>query len=245
MEELLVRVELSTLRRYTTVLDTLGLDDGQHDVLALKQRLAKVSNVNTRRGQVIALRAMFPELRPYLKIEETVPRVYDLSLIPAEIPHDTKHTPMLLMKYAGLRLGEALAITHTDVRGNRLLVTKSLCQDTNSIKSVKTRADSVIIPTWLAEHLEGYEGVNMLPNSYFKWMKRHYNVNPHSLRHHYATTLIQSGVSPEMVRRQLRHAKLETTLKIYAQLSQNDIANEIERVFPDTLQNAPEATLTA
>ena len=48
-------------------------------------------------------------------------------------------------------------------------------------------------------------------------------VNPHMLRHWYATDMIKRGVNPEVVRRQMRHKNVSTTLKIYTQVRNEEI----------------------
>lgn len=241
--ELLKRVDDATHDHYLSYLARLGLTDGDYEIRDIRGRLQRIANTNSRRSICIAIRAMLPELKPYVRIENSVPRVYDLSLIPAEIPHDNRHVPMLLMRYAGLRVGEAVAITSDDCVGNVLRVTKSRTNK-GVVKRTKGNAGNVVIPEWLAQLLHNYEGTEVLPNSYFKWMKRNYGINPHALRHEYATRLIKSRINPEIVRRQLRHANLTTTLGIYAQVEASDIEAEIERVV-QCPQNAPEATLTA
>jgi integrase len=40
--------------------------------------------------------------------------------------------------------------------------------------------------------------------------------------------MIKRGISPEVVRRQMRHKKIETTMKVYAQVNSKDL----ERVGP-------------
>ena len=54
-------------------------------------------------------------------------------------------------------------------------------------------------------------------------------VNPHMLRHFYATEMIRRGVNPEIVRRQMRHKNVSTTLKIYTQVK----TEELEASLPE------------
>ena len=137
---------------------------------------------------------------------------------------------MRLMAFGGLRVGEAVAITHHDLVGNSLAVSKSR-NNWGVMKGTKGASGNVIIPRWLADSLQGYEGTDVLPRSYYRWLKRHTGMTPHALRHYYATVLIKSGASPEIVRRQLRHTNLATTLQIYAQVESSDIEATIEGVF--------------
>jgi integrase len=76
-------------------------------------------------------------------------------------------------------------------------------------------------------------------NSCFKlsrnkeWIKRTggKKINPHMLRHWYATDMIKRGVNPEIVRRQMRHKNVSVTLKIYTQVR----SEEIEASLPSRL----------
>jgi hypothetical protein len=43
------------------------------------------------------------------------------------------------------------------------------------------------------------------------------------LRHFYATEMIRRGVNPEIVRRQMRHKNVSTTLRIYTQVKSDEL----------------------
>jgi site-specific recombinase XerD len=49
------------------------------------------------------------------------------------------------------------------------------------------------------------------------------------LRHFYATEMIRRGVNPEIVRRQMRHKNVSTTLRIYTQVR----TEELEASLPN------------
>jgi site-specific recombinase XerD len=57
----------------------------------------------------------------------------------------------------------------------------------------------------------------------FREMTGGKTVNPHMLRHWYATDMIRRGVNPEVVRRQMRHKNVSVTLKIYTQVRSEEI----------------------
>lgn len=219
---------------YMSHLRRVGLEDGHdYEIYDVVQRIKAIPNVNSRRTVAIALRSMFPELKPYVKIEKSLPRHYDLSGYTEKLeacPDTPRYIPMRLMAYGGLRVGEAVAITHRDLVGQTLAVSKSR-NNWGVMKGTKGASGNVVIPRWLADSLAGYEGTLVLPRSYYRWLKRHTGMIPHALRHYYATELIRSGASPELVRRQLRHTNLATTLQVYAQVESSDIESTIERVF--------------
>jgi site-specific recombinase XerD len=64
-------------------------------------------------------------------------------------------------------------------------------------------------------------------------------VNPHMLRHWYATDMIRRGVNPEVVRRQMRHKNVSVTLKIYTQVR----SEEIEASLPNRLRSQSETPM--
>lgn len=219
---------------YMSHLRRVGLEDGHnYEIHEVVQRIKSIPNVNSRRTVAIALRTMFPEIKPYVKIEKSLPRVYDLTGIKETLegcPDTPRFIPMRLMAYGGLRVGEAVAITHHDLTGNTLAVSKSR-NNWGVLKATKGASGNVVIPSWLAQSMTGYKGTDIIPRSYYRWLKRHTGLIPHALRHWNATQLIKSGASPELVRRQLRHSNLATTLSVYAQVEASDIEQTIEGVF--------------
>ncbi len=49
------------------------------------------------------------------------------------------------------------------------------------------------------------------------------------LRHWFATDMIRRGINPEIVRRQMRHKNIETTMKIYVQVNDQDLEMAVPR----------------
>jgi len=147
--------------------------------------------------------------------------------------------------YGGLRVGEACAVTPEKLEGNYLDVNQAYSQDGLHLGSPKTYG-KILLPTWLADEVRA-----MTPEQYWKIGKPTKNVtnsciklsrskkwreiagsrtvNPHMLRHWYATDMIRRGVNPEVVRRQMRHKNVSVTLKIYTQVQ----SEEIEASLPD------------
>ena len=61
--------------------------------------------------------------------------------------------------------------------------------------------------------------------------------NPHMLRHWYATDMIRRGISPEVVRRQMRHANVNVTLQIYTQIQDEEIVQSLPSRPQSQLKN--------
>ena len=134
---------------------------------------------------------------------------------------------VLLMAYAGLRLGEACACDASWLKGNKLFVEATMEADVRKTRPPKTRG-VVVLPDWLVEKVKEANFTYPLPKSLYKWLKRR-EVSPHQLRHFYATLLFSKTNNLEFVRRQMRHGNIKTTLSYYLEVS----AEEEESVLGD------------
>jgi hypothetical protein len=110
----------------------------------------------------------------------------------------------------------------------------------------------VLIPEWLAEEIIGMKPEDYwhlgMPTQLVSWAcgnlskrRSRIHINPHMLRHWYATELIRLNTNPEVVRRQLRHKNIETTMKIYVQVNSKDLEKaviqrptESSKIFTDS-----------
>ena len=139
--------------------------------------------------------------------------------------------------YAGLRVGEACAVIPSQLDGNYLTVDRAFSQDGKHLGSPKTYG-KVLIPEWLAEEIIGMKPEDYwhlgMPTQLVSWAcgnlsrrRSRIHINPHMLRHWYATELIRLNTNPEVVRRQLRHKNIETTMKIYVQVNSKDLEKAV------------------
>lgn len=204
------------IRKYDVTSETTWAD--------VRPQVLQVRNNNTRRHHIIALRTILGS-KGAMKIPAHQPRIYRLPTEEEIIQGSTgpyQHY-ILAMAYAGLRIGEAVALERSDVKSNGssfwIEVTKSK-DHTGRIKQPKS-SGRVVINEWLYELLVDAEYSPILPNSLYKWMKRR-GLQPHGLRHWYATYLVRNVPNVEIARRQLRHANLQTTLQTYVQISAED-----------------------
>jgi site-specific recombinase XerD len=98
-----------------------------------------------------------------------------------------------------------------------------------------------LLPEWLADEVR-----SMTPDQYwnlgmttkmvsgFKKVQQLTGgkpINPHMLRHWYATDMVKRGISPEVVRRQMRHKKIETTMRVYVQVNSADLEESVPTRF--------------
>lgn len=147
-----------------------------------------------------------------------------------------KHRAVLALLYAsGLRIGELLKLKlqHIDIDRKQILVKQA--------KGRKDRyvgmADSFIplllnyLNTYKPERLfvEGVNGTSYSPSSIRAFLKDSCKragikkkVSPHSLRHAYATHMLENGIGLRYIQALLGHSRPETTM-LYTQVTQMDM----------------------
>jgi len=197
---------------------------------------------NVKKNVYICLRSVFRDLGIFkdLPILEGIPKTYELPT--QQELHDlidrSKYRRILyLCMYAGLRVGEACAVIPSQLDGNYLTVDRAFSQDGKHLGSPKTYG-KVLIPEWLAEEIIGMKQEDYwrlgMPTQLVSWAcgnlskrRSRIHINPHMLRHWYATELIRLNTNPEVVRRQLRHKNIETTMKIYVQVNSKDLEKAV------------------
>lgn len=230
----------------------------------IRNKVESFANQNTRKRLFITARSMFRDLGlcqdlPYL---EGASRIYDL---PSQedlewiISRSKYRLQLLLCMYAGLRVGEACAVTPDKLEGDFLDVNQAYSQDGLHLGSPKTYG-KILLPNWLAEevrNMDKSEYWNLgkptkdVTNSCYKlsrnkeWQIRTggKSINPHMLRHWYATDMIRRGVNPEVVRRQMRHKNVSTTLRIYTQVRNEEIEASLPTRILGHSNNEPQGNI--
>lgn len=223
----------STIKEYLSTLRVLGLEDLARDSVTvglLNSRLQRVLTPSTRRKHAINLRACLGvELacpRPSQKVYALAP----VEVIRAALEASPYAMWGLVMLYAGLRLGESCV--KQPMTDNVLHVDR---QRTPSGEVVTAKTSGpVVIPQWLADryvthdfergHNTVYVGVRRAGN------KQGLRLNPHQLRHAYATHLVRQGANPEVLRRQMRHHHVSVSLGYYVQVTADDILSVVQQL---------------
>lgn len=205
-------------------------------VSALHEVLYDIQNQNSRRKTIIALKSLVPHPAvKALRVPEATSRVYDLpdeTSLRLALMTCTHETRALLMAYAGLRCGEACAVTAASLDGRWLVVDRQMDELTRKVVPVKTTAARVPLPLWLVPHVSALE-VPVNPKAVRKSLSRAgkrvgLDLNPHQLRHWYATTLVNRGTPPNVVQRLMRHKDIRVTFKVYAQVAQADLTTVVD-----------------
>ena len=235
------------------------MDTSEITSALIRDKVDSESNHNSRRRLYITARSIFKELGVCQDLPklEGISRIYDFPSqedLHELIDQSKYRRQLFLCMYGGLRVGEACAVTPDKLSGDYLEVNEAYSQDGLHLGSPKTYG-KVLLPHWLAEEVRAMQPdqfwkigmtTKMVSNSIYKlsrnrkWSTRTggKGVNPHMLRHWYATDMIQRGVNPEIVRRQMRHKNVSTTLRIYTQVR----SEEIEASVPKRVESPSQPT---
>lgn len=238
-------LKYGTRQSYLKIIKSLGIWNLEISEVTSSMILDKVDSMkshNVKKNVFICLRSVFRDLGLFqdLPILQGISKEYDFPT--QEELHDlidrSKYRRILyLCMYAGLRVGEACAVVPSQLEGNFLRVDRAFSQDGKHLGSPKT-SGKVLIPTWLVEEIRMMtpddEWKLGMPTQLVSWAcgnlsKRRggKRLNPHMLRHWFATDMIRRGINPEVVRRQLRHKNINTTMRIYVQVNNQDLIEAI------------------
>lgn len=236
-----------TRQTYFKDLKRLGiwdLDVSEVNSALIRDIVEKVTTQSTRKRLFITARSIFKELGicqdlPNLEAEGKIYDIPTQEQLEWLIDRSKYRLQLLLCMFGGLRVGEACAVTPEKISGDYLDVNQAYSQDGLHLGSPKTYG-KILLPHWLAEEvrnmaldeywemgkttkLVSHSCYKLSRSEKFREMTGGKTVNPHMLRHWYATDMIRRGVNPEVVRRQMRHKNVSVTLKIYTQVRSEEI----------------------
>ena len=240
-------LKYGTRQSYFKIIKSLGIWDlalADLNCAMVYDKVDQMKSHNVKKNIYICLRSVFKDLGIFndLPILQGIAKQYDFPTQEElhELIERSKYRRILyLCMYAGLRVGEACAVIPSQLEGNYLRVDRAFSQDGKHLGSPKTYG-KVLIPEWLAMEVremtkDEYWQLGM-PTQLVSWAcgnlskrrsKKH--INPHMLRHWFATDMIRRGINPEIARRQLRHKNIETTMKIYVQVCDQELEMAVPR----------------
>lgn len=233
------------------------LDVTEVNSALIRNKVESVTTQSTRKRLYITARSIFRDLDvcqdlPNLDAEGKIYDIPTQEQLEWLIEKSKYRIQLYLCMFGGLRVGEACAVTPEKITGDYLDVNQAYSQDGLNLGSPKTYG-KILLPHWLAQEvlnmtedqkwkfgtptkLVSHSWYKISRSTKFKEMTGGKTVNPHMLRHWYATDMIRRGVNPEVVRRQMRHKNVSVTLKIYTQVR----SEEIEASLPNKISEISE-----
>ena len=206
-------------------------------------------SISTHRQFISAVK-LFKTFYPECKIEEiTLKRPKRSKLLPTVLSKEEvidllrytknlKHRAVLAMIYsAGLRISELLnlELKHIDIDRRQILVKNSKGRRDRNI--ILAESFIPLMQNYLMSYnpktyfVEGKpfqqysaESVRAFLHKSTKIARISKRVTPHTLRHSYATHLLENGIDLRYIQELLGHAKPETTM-IYTHVSKKDLLN--------------------
>ncbi len=198
--------------------------------------------------------ARTPRRLPTVLAPEELRRLFDVA-------RDPKHKALLMTLYgAGLRLSEALALKPADIDGGRMLIHVRLGKGTGGGKDRMVKLSPQLLavlreywrvnrPTsWLFPRRSDPDRPMEDGTAYRAVVRAARRagitrrVSPHTLRHSYATHLLDAGTDLRTIQLLLGHRNLKTT-SLYVHVSQarlNGAASPLDRLY--AREQAPTAT---
>lgn len=214
------------------------------DSALIRDVVETIKTQSTRKRLFITARSIFKDLGicqdlPNLDAEGKIYDIPTQEQLEWLIERSKYRLQLYLCMFGGLRVGEACAVTPDKISGDYLDVNQAFSQDGLHLGSPKTYG-KILLPTWLANEVKEMHSdqfwkigtptklvthscYKLSRSDKFKKMTNGKTVNPHMLRHWYATDMIRRGVNPEVVRRQMRHKNVSVTLKIYTQVRNEEV----------------------
>jgi len=165
-----------------------------------------------------------------------------------------------LLYETGLRIGQALGLHHEDIKSwnNEIIICRRDDNENNAYSKSKKeyivhvssflmalyadyvmkecrdiKSDFVFVNLRAAQRGKPYryQSVQALFNRLSSQSGVH--VTPHMFRHTHATELIQAGWDDSYVQKRLGHASVQTTVDLYAHLSDEDLKTAIKKYYKE------------
>jgi len=212
------------------------------------QRIEGLLNQNVKRTYAGYIRNIFGYSQKQIPVVMGISKTYDLPTqdeLHRVIDRSKYKFQLYLCMYAGLRIGEACAVVPQQVIKDKnnyyLNVDRAFSQDGKYLGSPKT-SGKVLIPEWLATDI-----LNMKPEDH--WQKgvptkrvtsvcfqlsthgSKIHINPHMLRHWFATDMARRNVPPNVMMKQMRHKNVNTCMAVYSQVNNQDLIDALPNRF--------------
>ena len=137
-----------------------------------------------------------------------------------------------LMAFAGLRIHEALSFKKEDVRDGYVHVVGKGDKPAKVPVSARLRAE-LDRCGWSWDFSGMNASTALIKRIAAKAIPEGFNgpANNHRLRHSFASNLLRNRCNPKSAQLLLRHSQITTTLHIYSHVMEDDLRDDIEKMF--------------
>lgn len=176
-------------------------------------------------ADIIPSRKNRPKERDFWTPEQ-VDRILDAA------PSPSMRLLWSLMAFAGLRIHEAMKARPEDIREGFLYVVGK--GDKSAKVPVSSRlSEEISKGGWDFSGICRSGSLKALEKAARKALPEGFSgkATNHRLRHSFASNLCRNGCNPKSLQRLLRHSNIGTTLQIYSHVMEDDLRDDIEKMF--------------
>ena len=246
----LLKLNVNDLIKYISVLSDLAPSTVSHNISTLKafyNYFVKVGKIKTNPTDALKSPKLGTHLPVYLT-EEEINKLLDIEVKDA---FSARNKAILEVMYGtGLRISEVINLEFKNIDVEDCIVRvmgKGSKERIIPINDVAINALNNYLenyrPSMLKGDINNYlflnnHGKQMTRQGIFKMIKQEClvkgikkDVSPHTLRHTFATHLLQNGADLRIIQELLGHSDISTT-QIYTHLSNEELHNDYKEYFP-------------
>ena len=245
-----LRLSVQHIEKYIKTLDELAPSTVSHNISSIKSfynYYLKIGKIDINPSDAINLPKLGRHLPTYLTIDE-IDSLLDIKI---ETPFDARNKAILELMYAtGLRISEVINLEFKNIDFDDCIVrvmgkgSKERIVPVNSIAldAVQDYLDnyrSLLLKKDVNNYLFlNNHGKQMTRQGVFKMLKQEVEkknikkeVSPHTLRHTFATHLLENGADLRIIQELLGHSDISTT-QIYTHLTNDKLHQDYLEYFP-------------
>ena len=246
----LLKLSNKELEKYITTLEEYAPSTVSRNISSIKgfyNYMMKVNKISNNPSELIKEPKLGIHLPEYLTVDE-VNRLLDIDI---KNNYDYRNKAILELMYAtGLRISEVISLEFKNIDFDDCIVriigkgSKERIVPINdyALDALKDYID-IARPNMLIKGDNNYlflnnHGTKMTRQGIFKMIKKECqlkgidkNISPHTLRHTFATHLLENGADLRVIQELLGHSDISTT-QIYTHVSNDKLKKDYQEYFP-------------
>jgi integrase/recombinase XerD len=246
----ILKLNIHNIEEYINTLNDLAPSTVSHNISSLKAFYnyeIRLGNINNNPLDAIKMPKLGTHLPEYLTIDE-VNNLLDINITN---PFEARNKAILELMYAtGLRISEVISLEFVNIDFDDCIVRvvgKGNKERIIPINDIAIKYLQLYINEYrdklIKKNLNNYiflnnHGNKMTRQGIFKMIKSYSlskninkNISPHTLRHTFATHLLENGADLRIIQELLGHSDISTT-QIYTHLTNDTLHKEYIEYFP-------------